>query len=72
MPTLESRVADVARANGLPTISALARAAGLRRSTAAAWWGRLPKSLYAPTLCLLCKALDAQPADLLALVDNDQ
>lgn len=67
---LESRVADVARARDLPTVRALARAAGLHRSTVSTWWGRLPRTLVAPTLCRLCKALDAQPGDLLELVST--
>jgi DNA-binding Xre family transcriptional regulator len=65
----QSRVADVARTKGFPTISALARATGLDRSTVSAWWHRTPERFAAPTLYRLCGTLDAQPSDLIGMTD---
>lgn len=69
---LESRVAEVAAAQGLSSIGALARAAHLHRSTVANWWGHLPARLIPYTLCRLCKTLDVQPGDLMVVVDDRQ
>ena len=65
----QSRVATVARAKGIPTIQALARATG-DRSTVRLWWNRTPERFMALTLCRLCAALGAQPGDLIAIVDG--
>lgn len=67
---LESCVADVAKARGLPTIAALASAAGLPPSTVRRYWGTLPRRMYHTTLTQLCKALDAQPGDLFVLIQE--
>ena len=66
----QSRVADVSRAKGISTISALARATGLDRSTVRAWWQRTPERFTAPTLCRLCATLGAQVGDLIGLVES--
>ncbi len=69
-PRLESRVADVARARGIRNAEELARSSGLHRHTTANWWEKLPRTLQIPTLCKLCKALEAQPGELVVFVDT--
>ena len=68
---LQSHVADLAKARGFPTPSALASAAGLPRSTVARYWGKeLPRRIYKSTLTHLCRTLNAQPGDLFVLINE--
>lgn len=68
---LESHLADIARSRNLPTISAVARAAGLERSTVRRLWGRrTPHYFKLSTICKLCQALNVQPGELLVMSKN--
>jgi len=64
---LASHVAEIARARGLTTITALSRATGLSRDAASAWWKGVPRILHARVLCLLCKTLNATVEELVEM-----
>lgn len=70
---LESRIADIAQARNLPTVTAAARAAGLAPSTVRRLWPRkTPRWIKFSTVAKLCKALDAKPGELFVVVKNEQ
>lgn len=71
-PRLESRVATVAAARGLPTITAFTEASGMCRSTVASWWNRIPATLHTAVLCQLCIALNVGIGDLIVLVRQEE
>jgi len=73
MATIRSHVAEVATARGLPTISALARAARLNRKTVRRLWNKsMPPFLRMSTVLKLCHALGDVSVGELLIVTPDE
>lgn len=73
MPRIESRIRDVAQAQGITTISALARKAGLDRGTVRRLWGReMPAWVKFSTITKICHALgDARIDAVIVFIAQD-